>query len=563
MNRIIVAFATIAIAFAAVAGVRLERNGAAGRLMVDGKPFVVLGGELGNSSATCDADIERIFPKLARMNLNTVLVPAYWELTEPQEGEFDFALTDKVMDEARRNGMKVVFLWFGVWKNSMSCYAPEWFKTDTRRFPRARTASGKPLEIASAFSEEVLDADRRAFSRWLKHVVERDSDNTVIMVQIENEIGMLEDARDHSPLAEAAFRRGVPEELMAYLVKNKKSLHPSLLKKWTEAGGRRSGSWTEVFGDDRYTDEYFMAWNYALYVEALALAAREMTEMPLYVNAAMNSRGRRPGEYPSAGPLAHLKDIWHAAAPTIDFLSPDIYDSVFAEWVAQYALPDNVLFVPEVRRSDANAAQAYYVLGHHDAIGISPFSIEGGSDSPDSPVVAAYSVLRELTPLIARYNGSDAMDAVMLSSENPEHVITDGHTRITLSHYFTLPWDPRAKDGSTWPETGGILMKLGEGEYILAGTGIVAKFEHESERSSSARLGEDGFLNAGADRVNGGEAASTLRTGLAKVEEVAVNPDGTFSRVRTFNGDETHQGRHARIGVDDHKILHIKTYNYR
>ena len=183
--------------------------------------------------------------------------------------------------------------------------------------------------------------------------------------------------------------------------------------------------------------------------------------------------------------------------------------------MAQYALPDNVLFVPEVRRSDANAAQAYYVLGHHDAIGISPFSIEGGSDSPDSPVVAAYSVLRELTPLIARYNGSDAMDAVMLSSENPEHVITDGHTRITLSHYFTLPWDPRAKDGSTWPETGGILMKLGEGEYILAGTGIVAKFEHESERSSSARLGEDGFLNAGADRVNGGEAASTLRTGLA------------------------------------------------
>ena len=160
----------------------------------------------------------------------------------------------------------------------MSCYAPEWFKTDTRRFPRARTASGKPLEIASAFSEEVLDADRRAFSRWLKHVVERDSDNTVIMVQIENEIGMLEDARDHSPLAEAAFRRGVPEELMAYLVKNKKSLHPSLLKKWTEAGGRRSGSWTEVFGDDRYTDEYFMAWNYALYVEALEIGRASCRE---------------------------------------------------------------------------------------------------------------------------------------------------------------------------------------------------------------------------------------------------------------------------------------------
>ncbi|MDE6271259.1 MAG: beta-galactosidase, partial [Muribaculaceae bacterium] len=228
MKRIVALSLALLAIVVATASSRLEKHGHYASLSVDGSPYVILGGELGNSSATCDADIERIFPKLARMNLNTVLVPAYWELTEPVEGEFDFSLTDKVIDEARRNGLRVVFLWFGAWKNSMSCYAPAWFKTDTERFPRARTATAKPLEIASAFSPDVLEADRRAFAAWLRHIADTDKDGTVIMVQIENEIGMLEDARDHSKLAEAEYAKGVPAELMDYLVANASRLHPSL-----------------------------------------------------------------------------------------------------------------------------------------------------------------------------------------------------------------------------------------------------------------------------------------------------------------------------------------------
>ena len=140
----------------------LREYGNAVRLEVDGTPFLVLGGELGNSSAACPEDIERNFAKLRRMGLNTVLVPAYWDMTEPVEGVFDFSLTDKVLKEARTNDLKVIFLWFGAWKNSMSCYAPLWFKSDCRRFPRARTRNGKPLEIASVFSEDVFEADRQA-----------------------------------------------------------------------------------------------------------------------------------------------------------------------------------------------------------------------------------------------------------------------------------------------------------------------------------------------------------------------------------------------------------------
>ena len=105
----------------------LRQHGTSTSLIVNNKPFIVLGGELGNSSASCIDDIERIFPKLQRMGLNTVLVPAYWDLTEPREDEFDSTLTDKVINQARENNLNVIFLWFGAWKNSMSSYAAPWF----------------------------------------------------------------------------------------------------------------------------------------------------------------------------------------------------------------------------------------------------------------------------------------------------------------------------------------------------------------------------------------------------------------------------------------------------
>ena len=236
--------------------------------------FRILGGELSNSAATSVSDVEEVLPRMKALGLNTVLVPVYWEFLEPVEGQMDFTLVDCTIDVARQQGLKIVPLWFGAWKNSMSCYTPTWFKRDVNRFPRAMTAEGKQLEIASCFSDNVLQADLKAFSALMRHIKERDPQReVVIMMQIENEIGMLESARDHSPLAEKAYHKE---------------------------------RWAERYGTDEYADEKFMALSYARYVEHLAKAAREIHDMPLYVNAAMNSRGRRPGEYPSAGPLAHL-----------------------------------------------------------------------------------------------------------------------------------------------------------------------------------------------------------------------------------------------------------------
>ncbi|MDO4164476.1 MAG: DUF5597 domain-containing protein [Bacteroides sp.] len=549
----------------------LQKQGTATQLIVDGQPFLVLGGELGNSSAGCVQDIESIFPKLQRMGLNTVLVPAYWDLMEPTEGQFDFTLIDKVLTQARQNELKVIFLWFGAWKNSMSCYAPLWLKQDYKKYPRAYTQSGKPLEIASAFSEAVFQADNRAFAALMKHIAEADKeDGTVIMVQIENEIGMLEDARDYSREAEKEFQAAVPKEFMSYLQKNKKTLHPQMLKKWESQGFKKEGNWQTVFGADIYTDEIFMAWHYAKYVERLAQTARSIYNVPLYVNAAMNSRGRIPGQYPSAGPLAHLIDVWHCASPSIDILAPDLYDNGFVNWVAQYKLHNNPLFIPEIRLTENDGVRAFYVFGEHDAIGISPFSIENGSDSPQSALVKGYATLKEMMPLLTRYQGKGVMKGLFFDSENKERIINDDDLTITARHFFTLPWDPRAKDGSQWPEGGGILLKLAKNEYILAGSGVVLEFAKTTEKAMAEEkkaLGEDGFLAKGEDAKNG-KADGTprwkgARCGLGSVDEVHVNADGSLSYIRRMNGDQDHQGRHVRIPVDDFMIIHIKLYEYK
>ena len=526
-------------------------------LQAQGLSRPILGGELSNSAATSVEDIDEVMPRMRALGLNTVLVPAYWEFVEPVEGQFDFTLIDRTIDVARREQLQVVFLWFGAWKNSMSCYAPGWFKQDTKRFPRAMTAEGKQMEIASCFSDNVLQADLKAFSALMQHIKERDPQReVVVMMQIENEIGMLESARDHSPLAEKAYNKE---------------------------------RWAERYGTDEYADEKFMALSYARYVEHLAKAAREIHDMPLYVNAAMNSRGRHPGEYPSAGPLAHLIDFWHEGAPSIDLLAPDIYDTGFKSWCAQYAMPlrpqdggkiKNRLFIPESRCCENSGVRALYAFGEHQAIGFSPFAIDQASEKETESVTQAYGLIKQLAvanscvPSVASGKAESSLFTLhsslktwglLFDQEDRERIIDDDGVVMTCRHYFTLPWDPRATDGSTWPEGGAMLIRLSKYEYLLAGSGVVIDFKTptEKQQTEQKQLGEDGFAEAGGNsgqkenkRFNG------KRLGLLSVDEVAIADDGTMQYLRRHNGDQTHQGRHARIGVGEWKILHIKLYEY-
>lgn len=544
----------------------LQKKGTATQLVVEQKPFLIIGGELGNSSASSVQDIETHFPKLQQMGLNTVLVPAYWDMIEPEEGKFDFNLLDKTIDEARKNDLKIVFLWFGAWKNSMSCYAPLWFKKDYKKYPRAYSKAGKPMEIASSFSQNVLNADHKAFAEVMKHIASVDSkQGTVIMVQVENEIGMLEGARDYSKEANTAFNAQVPETLIQFLVNNKKQLHPSLAEKWGRQGFKTKGNWQEIFGNDLYTDELFTAWSYAQYVEKLAKTSKSVYHIPLYVNAAMNSRNRQPGEYPAGGPLAHLIDIWHAAAPSIDMLSPDLYDGNFADWVSKYRLHNNPLFVPEVKMTANNGVQAFYAFGEHDAIGYSPFSIENNSEVGSKRLAEAYSKLKQLIPVLTKYQSQGLSKGLLFDQANSERKISFDDLSITARHFFSLPWDPRGKDGSVWPEGGGIILRLAKDEYLIAGSGIVVEFEklNEKKETHAKDLGEDGFAAQGGKTQTQNQWNGGKRAGIGPVDEIRIDENGNFIPIRRLNGDQTHQGRHVRIGVDEFAILHVRLYEYQ
>jgi hypothetical protein len=513
----------------------LHRQGSATQLIVHDRPFLIFGGELGNSTASSLQDMEEVCSQMQQMQLNTLLVPAYWELLEPEENRFDFSLIDGILDHARRHDLKIVFLWFGAWKNSMSCYAPPWVKEDYKKYPRAITQSGRPLEILSAFDNNNRSADRRAFRQFMSHLAQVDREQqTVILVQVENEIGMLENARDHSPAANAAFHSPVPQALIDYLTKNQSTLQPRLSERWT--GNRTQGTWTEVFGEGTDTDEIFMAWHYGLFVQSVAQAGKEAYPLPLYLNAALNSRGRTAGQYPSAGPLAHLLDIWRAAAPAIDFLAPDIYDPGFIDWCRQYHTNGNPLFIPEIRLHEADAVRALYAFGEHDALGFSPFSVEDIRLPAEYPLAHSYRLLRQLLPFLTEKQGLGQTNGILLADASAERIIERNAYTFTFRHAHTLGWDLPKDASAAVPETGAILIELSENEYLIAGSGIVVTFGNTRR---------DGRL-----------------TGISFIDEVEIRNGRHLVPLRRLNGDQDHQGRHLRIPSGKWSILHLRLYDY-
>lgn len=509
----------------------LVRKGNYSQLIVNNKPFIITGGELGNSSASSIEYMDSIWPKFKKLNLNTVLAPVYWELMEPMESKFDFKLVDDLIYKARKNNFKLVLLWFGTWKNSMSCYVPGWVKTNQERFPRTENRKGKTEEIITPFSQNALAADRKAFIELMQHVKEMDSKHhTVIMIQVENEIGMLPEARDHSTWANEEFNKPVPVALINYLTANKNSLLPEVKEIWGQNGFKSSGSWEVIFGKGLATDELFMAWYYGIFVEEIAKGGKRVYDLPMFVNAALNRPGKKPGEYPSAGPLPHLLDIWKAAAPSIDFFSPDFYNPDFKHWNDLYTRSSNPLFIPEHRFEAGIEAKALYAIGHYKAIGFSPFSIESTHQPEKEPISKAYNIIQQLSGEISKAQGKD-VEGVLLSKDEDSVTISLGNYVLTVTHSYNLPWAPKTGD---WPSTGGIIVNLPNDEFYVGGTGLVISFKS----------------------TNGSQA------GILSVDEGKFFND-IWQPGRRMNGDEDHQGRHLRIDVNDYSIQRIKLYQYR
>ena len=518
----------------------LARQGSTMQLIVKGKPFLMLAGETGNSSASDTQYMDKIWPKIVKMHLNTLVVPVYWELLEPKEGHFDFTLVDSIITGARKYHIKLVFLWFGTWKNSMSCYVPLWVKTNEKKFPRAREKDGRAEEILTAFNKQNRDTDAQAFSMLMKHIRNFDGkDQTVVMVQVENEMGMIPTARDYSPGADKAFHSDVPQKLINYLKEHKKELNKYLYDKWQDNGFKTHGDWEEIFGKGLGTDELFMAWNFANYANYVAAAGKKEYPLPMYANAALIRPGYKPGQYPSGGPLPHLMDIWKAAAPNIDFLAPDVYFKNFDHWVSKFDIPVgkpgqmyNQFFIPEAGNNQS-VVNAYYAIAQHNAMGYSPFSIESLHNPSDNQVSKGYDVLSQLTPLILANQGRGTMRGVSLDSASEVARIKLGSYIFTVHHEYSWPYAPKIEGKN--PRYGGMIIMVSKNEFYVAGRGMVITFGTTSQDS----IAGIGSIEAG--KFVNGKWVPGLR----------------------LNGDQSNQGRHMDLPGNTYSIQKVRLYKYK
>jgi beta-galactosidase GanA len=451
----------------------LEHVGSHFRLLVDGKPFLILGGQAHNSSATNPQDLEPVWRSLTALHANTAEVPVYWELIEPQPAQFDFHLVDEVLAGARRNHLRLVLLWFASWKNGEMHYTPEWVKRDKTKFRRVVGARGEELEILSPLCEAARDADARAFATLLEHLRRVDeADRTVIMIQVENETGLLGTDRDYAPEATRRFTGPVPAELMAYLSAHRDALVPSLKAAWAAAGFRSAGTWPEVFGE--LAPEVSTAWHIARYVDKVAEAGKQVYPLPMYANVwLINPGNARAGQWPSGGPTEHVLDIWKAAAPHLDLLAPDIYLPTYRETCITYTRPDNPLFVPEVQFIPHNAANAFLTFGGYDGLGFSPFGIDNAVEDGKVTATAAeyedtYRVLSPLLDLLAAKQGSNKLHAIIQSEDGGQSVRLD--KRLVAVVDFTKPYSPEGSRGR------GMIVELAPDDYVVVGAGFTVAF---------------------------------------------------------------------------------------
>lgn len=489
------------VALGADAGLpQLRRQGSATQLIADGRPLVMLAGELHNSSSSGLEYTKPIWPKLASLNLNTVIASISWELVEPEEGKFDFSLVDGLIEGARRHNLRLVFIWFATWKNGDGTYVPAWVKTNWTRFARCHHRPGINTSQLTALSQENVNADAKAFAAVMRHIRQVDGNkHTVVMMQVENESGIMPVARDRCPLAEEAFAKPVPRDLMDYLIAHKDTLIPDTREIWGKSNFRESGTWSEVFADD--ADEVFSAYTIGRYIGRVAAAGKTEYPLPMYVNAwLVQHKGQKAGQYPSGGPVARMLDIWRAAAPSIDLLAPDIYLDDFKAICAEYTQGGNPLFIPEASADEKAGLRAFYAIGHHHALGFSPFGIDSLAET--YVLRDHYAVLGSLLPLITQHQGKESLQGFMQYRDDKRAEFDIGDYRADIEYGS----EDGAKSG------GGLVIATAPDTFVVAGMNYSIRFAARRDKpGNTAWLSiDEGAFHAGrwtpGRRLNGDEA---------------------------------------------------------
>jgi beta-galactosidase GanA len=486
-------------------------------LLVDGQPFLMLGGQAHNSSGW-PGMLPQVWCAIKSMHANTLEVPIYWEQIEGQPGKFDFSLVDTILKQGREHKVHLVLLWFASWKNGSSHYMPEWMKREPAKYPNITGRNGQPVDSPSPHTKAAMEADAKAFAEVMGHLKKADPQHTVLMVQVENEPGAWGSVRDFSPSAQKLFEGNVPPEL----------LKPGILKALNKSVVTK-GTWKEVFGND--ADEYFHAWSVAHYIGYVAAAGKAVYPLPLYVNAALRDPLTNPSAttYESGGATDNVIPIWKAAAPAIDLVAPDIYlqESEKALKVIElYDRPDNTLFVPETGSNEEFARYFYAVLAH-GGIGFSPFGIDDNdkgvkkSETEErlAPVGQEYAMAGPMMRELAKWAFEGKIKVVVEKEDHAAQTIDLGSWQAVIS-FGDSGW--RSEKTNSRPIGKSMIVQLGENEFVLIGSLCHFTFKP---------LG-----------INAGKAWQYL-----KVEEGCYE-NGVFKLLRIRNGDETDWGG-PRIGA--------------
>lgn len=479
-------------------------------LMVDGRPYLILGGQIHNSSAW-PSELPQVWESMAALHANTIEAPVYWEQFEPSEGQFDFKNVDALVEGARAHNLHLVILWFGTWKNGNMHYVPAWVKNDPKRFPNVIRPDGEPIDVLSPISRNTLEADKTAFVALARHLNQIDgTQHTILMIQVENESGNIGSVRDNSPEANRLFAGAVPADLLT-------------------AAHKQAGTWKQVFGAD--ADETFQAYYQAKYINEIAAAGKREFNIPYYINVWLDYPAAElpqrqldtPGiGYPSGGAVQKMIWLWRALAPSIDLIGPDIYanDSQFyRETMATYHRPDNPLWIPETGRDDSFAKFFFYALGD-DAIGFSPFGVDQTGwnilgDQPWKRHAYNYALIGPMDREVAQLMFEGKLKTAIEEPGQATQELDFGDWKATVAFGFPQP-DGRRAPGTKDAHGVALVGQLGPNEFLVAGVDASVIFHLPGK-------------------------LPWMRSQIVTAEQ-GTYENGVWKPVRLWNGDETDRG---------------------
>ncbi len=447
----------------AVDAPRIEQKDGRYALMVEGRPYLVLGGQIHNSSAW-PSELPQVWQSMAALHANTVEAPVYWEQFEPREGQFNYTNVDQLVQGARAHNLHLVVLWFGTWKNGNMHYVPAWVKNDPKRFPHVIRPDGEPIDVLSANSRTTLEADKAAFVALTRHLKQIDGDaHTVILIQVENESGNIGSVRDNSAESNREFAGKVPADLLA-------------------ATKKQPGTWAQVFGAD--ADEIFQLYHQAKYINEIAAAGKKEFDIPFYINVWIDYPAAQlpqrqidtPGiGYPSGGAVQKFVGLWRALAPSIDMIGPDIYADnaqFYRQTVAAYRRADNPLWIPETGRDDSFAKFFFYAMGQ-GAIGFSPFGVDKSGwnilgDTPWKSHSNNYALIGPMDREIAQLEFEGKLKTVIEEPGQATQELDFGDWQATVSFGFPQ-MDGRPAPGTKDAHGAALVAQLGPDEFLVTG----------------------------------------------------------------------------------------------